>query len=84
MSENTDKLNGKTQALKRAMEQPRDRSCFPSSPGYIILEWKDGKTWKAFQKLNRGGCREDALTVGYLENLGRRILKDNKWRVRKI
>ena len=51
---------------------------------YIVLEWKDGNNWRLFEKLKREGFEVDALSVGYLVELGRRLLKGKRYRVRPI
>jgi hypothetical protein len=64
------------------MNKEQDKLNNPS--GYIVLEWKDGNNWRLFEKLKSEGFEVDTLSVGYLEELGRRLLKGKRYRVRPI
>ena len=62
----------------------KEQNKLNTAPGYIVLEWKDGNNWRLFEKLKREGFEVDTLSVGYLEELGRRILEGKRYRVRSI
>ena len=62
-----------------------ERNELNTTSGYIVLEWAhDGNNWRLFQKLKTKGVEADKLSVGYLEEFGRRLLKGKRYRVRSI